>query len=71
MEESYLVLVHWSATARATLREKMEILCRDCQSFATDEIGKAVAVVNLELVRPEICNPKTGSVHFRMLDGGD
>jgi hypothetical protein len=37
--------------ARGTLTEKMEILYRDCQRFAADEIGKRVAEVNLEFVR--------------------
>jgi hypothetical protein len=38
-------------TARETLRAKIEILYRDCQRFATDEIGKLVAEVNLEFER--------------------
>jgi hypothetical protein len=52
--QGYQPFVHWSATARGTLREKIEILYRDCQRFATDEIGKVVAEVNLEFVRPRI-----------------
>jgi hypothetical protein len=50
--------VHWSATARGTLREKMEILYRDCERFATDEIGKLVAEVNLEFIRSETLKSK-------------
>jgi hypothetical protein len=41
-----------------TLREKMEILYRNCQRFATDEIGKGVAEVNLEFVRSETLKAK-------------
>ena len=49
----YQQFVHWSATARGALREKIEILYRDCQRFATEEIGKLVAEVNLEFVKAE------------------
>jgi hypothetical protein len=45
-------------TARGTLREKIEILYRDCQRFATDEIGKLVAEVNLEFVKSETLKSK-------------
>ena len=38
----------WSATARGTLRAKIEILYGDCQRFATEEIGKLMAEVGLE-----------------------
>lgn len=33
---------------RGTLRVKIEALYRDCQRFATDEIDKLVAEVNLD-----------------------
>lgn len=36
----------------------MEIYYRDCQRFATDEIGKGVAEVNLEFVRSETLQSK-------------
>lgn len=43
----YSQFIQWSAGARDTLRVKIEILYRDCQQFATDEIAKLVAEVNL------------------------
>lgn len=46
-QKPYQQFVCWSATVRGNLREKIEILYRDCQRFATDEIGKLVAEVNL------------------------
>ena len=50
-QKPYQQFVHWSVTARETLRAKIEILYRDCQRFASEEIGKLVAEVNLEFVR--------------------
>jgi hypothetical protein len=42
----YQQFVSWSSRARETLREKIEILYRDCQRFATEEIGKLVTQVD-------------------------
>jgi len=42
----YQQFVLWSSRARETLREKIEILYRDCQRFATEEIAKLVTEVN-------------------------
>lgn len=44
----YKQFTQWSAGARETLKSKVETLYRDCQRFATDEIAKLVAEVNLE-----------------------
>lgn len=44
----YEQFIQWSAGARGTLRVKIEALYRDCQRFATDEIEKLVAEVNLD-----------------------
>ena len=57
-QKPYQQFVHWSATARGTLRAKIEILYRDCQRFATEEIGKLVAEVGFEFVRVEILKSK-------------
>lgn len=47
-QQPYSQFVRWSASARGMLREKIEALYRDCQRFATEEIGKLVAEVGLE-----------------------
>jgi hypothetical protein len=47
-QQPYSQFVRWSASARGTLREKIEALYRDCQRFATEEISKLVAEVGLE-----------------------
>ncbi len=39
-QQPYKQFVQWSANTRELLRQKIEILYRDCQRFATDEIGK-------------------------------
>ena len=44
----YEQFIRWSTGARGTLRVKIEALYRDCQRFATDEIEKLVAEVNLD-----------------------
>lgn len=49
-QEPYKQFIQWSAGARSVLRVKIELLYRDCQRFATDEIEKLVAEVNLEFV---------------------
>jgi hypothetical protein len=46
-QSPYKQFIQWSSGARETLRVKIEILYRDCQQFATDEIAKLVAEVNL------------------------
>jgi hypothetical protein len=53
-QKPYQQFVRWSATTRGTLRVKIEILYRDCQRLATDEIGKLVAEVNLEFAKSDI-----------------
>ena len=57
-QQPYQEFVRWSAMVRGTLREKIEILYRDCQRFATDEIGKLVAEVNLEFAKSDILTPE-------------
>lgn len=52
----YHRFVHWSAGARNSLRQKIETLYRDCQRFATDEISKLSAGVNLEFEMPNESN---------------
>jgi hypothetical protein len=47
-QEPYHQFVSWSVTARDTLRQKIETLYRDCQIFATSEIGKLTSDVALE-----------------------
>lgn len=47
-QEPYMQFIQWSAGARGILKVKIEALYRDCQRFATDEIEKLVAEVNLE-----------------------
>jgi hypothetical protein len=44
----YKQFIQWSAGARDTLRVKIEMLYRDCQRFADEEIKKLVAEVNLD-----------------------
>lgn len=44
----YQHFVHWSANARSSLRQKIETLYRDCQKFATDEIGKLTLGLELD-----------------------
>lgn len=55
-QKPYQQFVSWSALVRGTLRAKIEILYRDCQHFATNEIGKLVAEVNLEFAKSDILN---------------
>jgi hypothetical protein len=52
-QEPYEQFIRWSTGARGTLRVKIEALYRDCQRFATEEIGKLVAEVNLEFAGEE------------------
>lgn len=56
-QKPYQQFVHWSATARGTLRAKIEILYRDCQRFATEEIGKLVAEVKLDFTESNSIKP--------------
>ncbi len=44
----YKRFIDWSAVARKTLQVKIEILYRDCQRFASDEIKKLADEVDLE-----------------------
>lgn len=53
-QKPYEQFVRWSETARGTLRAKIEILYRDCQRFATDEIEKLVTEVNLDFTKSDI-----------------
>jgi hypothetical protein len=47
-QEPFRQFVDWSSKARGELREKIEALYRDCQRFATDEIGKLSSGLDLE-----------------------
>ena len=47
-QDPYQQFVNWSAMVRGTLRAKIETLYRDCQRFATSEIGKLATEVDLE-----------------------
>lgn len=57
-QQPYSRFVRWSASTRGTLREKIEALYRDCQRFATEEIGKLVAEVDLDFDGVETLNSK-------------
>lgn len=57
-QEPYEQFIQWSAGARGTLRVKIEALYRDCQRFATEEIEKLVAEVNLDFA---CANPSSSS----------
>lgn len=52
-QDPYQQFVHWSAKARGTLHVKIETLYRDCQRFATDEIGKLAEEIDLEFTNSE------------------
>lgn len=52
-QKPYLQFVHWSANARGSLRQKIETLYRDCQRFATDEIGKLTLGLELDFTATE------------------
>lgn len=54
----YKQFSQWSAGARDTLRVKIQVLYRDCQRFATDEIAKLVAEVNLKFSDGQILKSK-------------
>jgi len=56
-QKPYQHFIRWSETTRETLREKIEILYRDCQRFATDEIGKLATDVHLEFAHSDILKP--------------
>lgn len=47
-QEPFSHYVQWSSSARGSLKEKIETLYRDCQKFATDEIGKLAGGLQLE-----------------------
>jgi len=47
-QADYQQFVRWSANARGTLRAKIQLLYRDCQRFATEEIEKLVNEVKLD-----------------------
>jgi len=47
-QQQYAQFVQWSESARQSLRQKIEILYRDCQKFATDEIGKLSSGLELD-----------------------
>jgi hypothetical protein len=48
LQMPYRQFIRWSADARGALREKIEALYRDCQQFATTEIAKLAAQVELD-----------------------
>lgn len=43
----------WSGEARDTIRQKVEILYRDCQSFATSELEKLTSEIESEVLKLE------------------
>ncbi len=47
-QSPYRQFVEWSESTRGSLRQKIETLYRDCQKFATDEIGKLTLDLELE-----------------------
>ncbi|MGB6221543.1 MAG: hypothetical protein WBG04_10950 [Haloferula sp.] len=47
-QQPYIQFVRWSENTRGVLREKIETLYRDCQKFATDEIGKLSSGLELD-----------------------
>lgn len=47
-QEPYSQIICWSEDVRSSLREKIEILYRDCQKFATDEIAQLTSSTALE-----------------------
>jgi HNH endonuclease len=47
-QHPFTQFVRWSEDARESLRQKIEILYRDCQRFATDEIGKLTLGLELD-----------------------
>lgn len=57
-QQPYQQFVHWSANARGSLRQKIELLYRDCQRFATDEIGKLTLGLELEFSASKVIKPK-------------
>lgn len=62
-QKPYRQFVFWSATIRGTLRSKIEQLYRDCQRFATDEIAKLAADVNLEFAQSDDLTSDDSSDH--------
>lgn len=50
-QQPYKQYVQWSENARGLLRQKIEKLYRDCQMFATMEIGKLTSGLELEFLQ--------------------
>jgi len=57
-QKPYQQFVQWSEDARSLLRQKIETLYRDCQRFATDEISKLTAGLDLKFERPKALKTK-------------
>jgi hypothetical protein len=57
-QQPYTQFVQWSENARGSLRQKIEILYRDCQRFATDEIGKLTLGLELDFSGSKMLEPQ-------------
>lgn len=57
-QQPYTQFVQWSENARGLLRQKIEILYRDCQRFATDEIGKLTLGLELDFSGSKSLEPQ-------------
>jgi hypothetical protein len=53
-QKPYTDFLEWSSLVRGTLREKIEVLYRDCQRFATQEIEKLAEDVDMESNRLDL-----------------
>lgn len=60
-QQPYTQFVQWSENARGLLRQKIEILYRDCQRFATDEIGKLTLGLELDFSGSKSLEPQKQS----------
>lgn len=57
-QQPYAQFVQWSESARGLIRQKIEILYRDCQKFATDEIGKLTLGLELDFSGSRMLEPQ-------------
>lgn len=57
-QQPYTQFVQWSENARGSLRQKIEMLYRDCQRFATDEIGKLTLGLELDFSGAKSLEPQ-------------
>ena len=58
-QSPYKQFIIWSSGAKETLRVKIEMLYRDCQRFADEEIKKLVAEANLDFEDSKSMNSKS------------